>query len=155
MTLPIGTTDSIRLGDFLSSEDLEFLKTMEDGGYGMTISDSLTIDDLLKDMDVDKLKFDDQTFSQITQVDFGDIDVSDFSIPGFTKNQESNMNIPSIEIGDIVPTVDLNTDFDISFSNEALNDIETNGVFHIDVGLSDSSDFVIFNDRYRFKSMIF
>ena len=147
LTLPIGTTDSIRLGDFLSSEDLEFLKTMEDGGYGMTISDSLTIDDLLKDMDVDKLKFDDQTFSQITQVDFGDIDVSDFSIPGFTKNQESNMNIPSIEIGDIVPTVDLNTNFDIIFSNEVLNDIETNGVFQIDVGLSDNSDFVIFNDE--------
>ena len=78
--LPIGTTDTMRLGDFLSPDDLEFLRTMEDGGYGISISDSMTLDDLLRDVDVSKLKFDDKTFSQVTQIDFGDIDISDFTI---------------------------------------------------------------------------
>jgi len=122
LAIPIGSTDTIRLGDFLSSDDMEFLKTMEDGGYGMTISDSLSLDDILKDLDVDKLKFDDQIFNQITTVSFGDIDVSDFVIPGFTKNETLNMNIPTVEIGDIVPAVNMNQDFTVSFSDYALDD---------------------------------
>ena len=101
---------------------MEFLKTMEDGGYGMTISDSLTLEDILKDLDVDKLKFADQVFNQITTVSFGDISVSDFVIPGFTKNQTLNMNIPTVQIGDIVPTVNMNQDFTVSFSDYALDD---------------------------------
>ena len=121
LALPIGTTDTMRLGDFLNSNDLEFLKTMEDGGYSINISDSVTLDDLLRDVDVSKLKFDDKTFSQITKIDFGDIDISDFSIPDFNKTQVTDMNIPLIEIGNIVPTVDLNTNFNIGFSDYALN----------------------------------
>lgn len=122
LALPIGSTDTIRLGDFLSSDDMEFLKTMEDGGYGMTISDSLSIEDILKDLDVDKLKFDDQIFSQATSVSFGDIDISDFKIPGINKSENLNMNIPNVQIGDITPTVSMNQNFSINFSNYALDD---------------------------------
>lgn len=124
LALPIGTTDSMRLGDFLNSDDLEFLKTMEDGGYGINISDSLTINDLLRDVDISKLKFDDKNFSQVTQIDFGDIDISDFSIPDFNKTQVTDMNIPLIEIGNIVPTIDLSTNFSVGFSDYALNENE-------------------------------
>ena len=63
LALPIGTTDTMRLGDFLSPDDLEFLRTMEDGGYGISISDSMTLDDLLRDVDINKLKFNDKTFT--------------------------------------------------------------------------------------------
>ncbi len=122
LALPIGSTDTIRLGDFLSSDDVAFLETMEDGGYGLTISDSLTLEDILKDLDVDKLKFADQVFNQSTTVSFGDISVSDFVIPGFTKNQTLNMNIPTVEIGDIVPAVNLNQDFTVNFSDFALDE---------------------------------
>ena len=48
---------------------------MEDGGYGISISDSMTLDDLLRDVDVSKLKFDDKTFTSY-QIDFGDIDIA-------------------------------------------------------------------------------
>lgn len=121
LALPIGSTDTIRLGDFLSSDDMEFLKTMEDGGYGFTMSDSLTIDDILKDLDVDKLKFADQVFNQSTSVNFGDINVEDFVIPGFTTKDTMGMNIPAVELGNIVPAVNMNKDFTVSFSDYALD----------------------------------
>lgn len=121
LALPIGSTDTIRLGDFLSSDDMDFLKTMEDGGYGFTMSDSLSIDDILKDLDVDKLKFADQVFNQSTNVSFGDISVEDFVIPGFTTKDTMGMNIPAVELGNIVPAVNMNKDFTVSFSDYALD----------------------------------
>ncbi len=122
LALPIGSTDTIRLGDFLSSDDMDFLKMMEDGGYGFTMSDSLSIEDILKDLDVDKLKFDDQVFNQSTSVSFGDISVDDFVIPGFTTKDTMGMNIPAVELGDITPSVDMNKDFTVSFSDYALDE---------------------------------
>ncbi|MEA4986395.1 hypothetical protein SDC9_41256 [bioreactor metagenome] len=122
LALPIGSTDTITLGDFLSSDDMEFLKTMEDGGYGMTISDSLSIEDILKDLDTNKLKFDDQVFNQTTSVSFGDIDVSDFVIPGFNKTENLDMNIPTMQLGDIVPAVNMDQNFTVNFSNYALDE---------------------------------
>lgn len=122
LALPIGSTDTITLGDFLSSDDMEFLKTMEDGGYGMTISDSLSIEDILKDLDTNKLKFDDQVFNQTTSVSFGDIDVSDFVIPGFNEPESLDMNIPTMQLGDIVPEVNMNENITVNFSNYALDE---------------------------------
>lgn len=124
--IALGKLDTIFLGDFLSSEDQSFLKTLGDGGYGMTISDSMSIEDLLKDLDVSKLKFDDQVFAQNTKVDFGDIDVSEFVIPGFTQTENLDMNIPSMELGDVVPSVDINKDFTVSFSDYALDETKLN-----------------------------
>src|SRR5690606_23678865 len=95
---------------------------MEDGGYGMTISDSLSIEDILKDLDVDKLKFDDQVFSQSTSVSFGDIDVSDFVIPGFNEPDSLDMNIPTMQLGDIVPEVNMNENITVNFSKYALDE---------------------------------
>lgn len=120
--IALGKLDTIFLGDFLSSEDQSFLKTLGDGGYGMTISDSMSIEDLLKDLDVSKLKFDDQVFAQNTKVDFGDIDVSEFVIPGFTQTENLDMNIPSMELGDVVPSVDINKDDTVRFSDYALDE---------------------------------
>lgn len=124
--IALGKLDTIFLGDFLSSEDQSFLKTLGDGGYGMTISDSMSIEDLLKDLDVSKLKFDDQVFAQNTKVDFGDIDVSEFVIPGFTQTENLDMNIPSMELGDVVPSVDINKDYTVSFSDYALDETKLN-----------------------------
>jgi len=120
LSLPIGSTDTILLADFLSKDDLDFIKTLEDGGYGMTISDSLTLEDVLKDLDVDKLKFADQVFSQNTTVNFGDIDMSDFVIEAFNRTKNLNMNIPTIEIGDVVPKVNLDKNISINFAQYKL-----------------------------------
>lgn len=126
LALPIGSTDTIRLGDFLSPDDMEFLKTMEDGGYGFTMSDSLTIDDILKDLDVDKLKFADQVFNQSTNVSFGDISVEDFVIPGFSTKDTMDMNIPAVELGNITPAVNMNKNFTVGFSDYALDQTTLN-----------------------------
>lgn len=122
LALPLGSTDTIRLGDFLSSDDMEFLKTMEDGGYGFTLSDSLSMDDILKSLDVSKLKFDDQVFAQNVPVSFGDIDIGDFKIPGFTKKDTLDMNIPSVTLGDIVPVVNISNNYAVSFSDFVMDE---------------------------------
>jgi hypothetical protein len=69
LALPIGSTDTIRLSDFLSTDDIEMLKTMEDGGYGLTMKDSITLD--VPKIDQASLKIDDQKFSQSQSVNFG------------------------------------------------------------------------------------
>lgn len=122
LALPIGSTDSIKLGDFLSSEDLSFLKTMEDGGYGFSMSDSIVVDDLLKSLDKSKLKLDNQVFSENIKVNFGDIDISTFKIPGFTINQNIDLNIPNVSIGNITPDVNLSNNYTVDFSKYVMDD---------------------------------
>jgi hypothetical protein len=122
LALPLGSTDSIKLGDFLSSEDLTFLKTMENGGYGFSMSDSITVDDLLKSLDKSKLKLDNQTFSENIKVNFGDIDISSFKIPGFNINQNIDLNIPNVSIGNITPDVNLSNDYTVDFSKYVMDD---------------------------------
>lgn len=100
LALPIGSTDSILLGDFLSSDDMDFLKTLEDGGYGFSISDSIVIDDLLKDLDVDKLKLKDTLLTQNTTINFENVDINTV-------------------IDKITPAVDLDTIIEINFKDYA------------------------------------
>jgi hypothetical protein len=122
LALPIGSTDSIKLGDFLSPEDVAFLKTMGDGGYGFSMSDSIVVDDLLSSLDKSKLKLDNQVFSQNVKVNFGDIDISEFKIPGFTINQNIDLNIPNVNIGNITPNVNLSNNYTVDFSKYVMDD---------------------------------
>jgi hypothetical protein len=48
--------------------------------------------------------------------------VEDFVIPGFDTKDTMDMNIPTVELGDITPTVDMNKDFTVSFSDYALDE---------------------------------
>lgn len=100
LALPIGSTDSILLEDFLSADDMDFLKTLEDGGYGFTISDSLSIDDILKDLDTDKLKLPDTLLTQNSTINFENVDINDV-------------------IDKIAPAVDLDTIIEINFKDYA------------------------------------
>lgn len=122
ISFPLGTTDTLRIKDFLNAEDLDFLKIMEDGGYGMNISDSMKFDDLLKSIDRSKLRFNDQIFNQNIKVNFGDIDVSEFKIPGYRMKDTLDMNIPDIKVGDISPNIQLNKNFEANFANYVLDD---------------------------------
>lgn len=126
LTVPIGTTDTLRLNKFLKTEDMEFLEIMEDGGYGLKLSDSLYVNDLLKDLDKSKLKFDDYIFTESASISFGDINVGDFKIPGFNKKDSLDLNIPKVDIGDIAPAVSMDKQFTVEFSNYALNQDQLN-----------------------------
>lgn len=116
LTIPIGSTDTMKLSSFLSTDDLDFLEIMEDGGYGLRLSDSLYVDNLLKDLDKSKLKFDDFMFSNATTISFGDMSLHDVKIPGFTKKDTLGMNIPKIDLGDIAPAINMNKQFSVGFS---------------------------------------
>ena len=120
LAIPIGKTDTLKLSDFLNADDLEFLKTMENGGYGFTMSDSIPpMEDLLKNLDKSKLSFADQVFNQSTSLNFGDLDIGDFKIPGIVMKDTMSMNIPKVEIGDISPTVNIQKDFEINVKDYA------------------------------------
>lgn len=122
LTIPLGSTDTIKLKDFLSTNDLEFLEIREDGGYGLKIADSLYVNDILKDLDKSKLKFEDYLFSENTTVSFGDINLGDFKIPGINMKDSVLLKIPKVDIGDISPAVNLNKQFTMGFSDYALSE---------------------------------
>lgn len=109
LSLPIGSTDTIYLKDFLSAEEMEFLKTLEDGGYGITITDSMTIEDLLKELETENLKFPVREFSNTTLVNFGEMNLGDFIIDGFSITDSSSLNAPSLDVEDLSATINLDT----------------------------------------------
>lgn len=119
LALPLGSTDTIRLGDFLSDLESDFLESLEDGGYGITTGD--TIEQEVPAIDASNLKLADQVFTQSSTVDFGEMDLSTFKIPGFNKKDTMDMNIPKIDIGNVAPSVSLNKDFTVSFSDYQLD----------------------------------
>ena len=119
LTVPLGSTDTIRLKDVLDGDELDFLEIMDDGGYGLKLSDSLYVTDLLKDLDKSQLKFDDYIFTENASISFGDISVGDFKIPGFNKKDTLELNIPKVDIGDIAPTVSMNKQFTVGFAGYA------------------------------------
>lgn len=119
LAIPIGKTDTLRLGDFLSSMDTTLLKSLEDGGYGITQKGHIS--QKLDAIDASSLKIGDQTFSQKATVNFGNMNVSDFKIPGFFKKDTIEMNIPTIDIGDVAPSVAMDQNFTIKFSDYKLD----------------------------------
>jgi len=119
LSLPIGSTDSIKLSDFLNEADVEMLKTMEDGGYGLTMKDSMDVD--VPKIDQSKLKIDDQTFSQSKSISFGDISLEDFKIPGITVNSDINLSLSSISLGNFaIPAISKQESFSAGMSDYAL-----------------------------------
>lgn len=141
LTIPIGSTDTIRLSSFLSSDDLSFLEVMEDGGYGLKIADSLYVSDLLKDLDKSKLKFEDYLFTENTSISFGDISLEAFKINGFSKRDSMDLNIPEMEIGDIAPTVAIAQQFSVGLSDFALTS-EMENIADLNNNVSNSDIFV-------------
>lgn len=119
LAIPLGKTDTMKLGDFLSDLEGDFLDALEDGGYGITQAG--TIDPVAFDIDASSLKLDDQLFEQKAEVNFGEMNLSDFKIPGFFKKDTMDMNIPNVEIGDVVPSVALDQNFTIKFSDYQLD----------------------------------
>lgn len=132
LTLPLGSTDTIRLGDFLDPADVELMKTMEDGGYALNVKDSLSVD--VPKIDQRSLRIDEKTFTQSQTVNFGDINLEDFSIPGLSVNSDINFNFNAISLGNFtVPSINPDpTSFGAGMSGYAptdlsIDDINVNG----------------------------
>jgi len=84
LSIPLGNTDSIKIGDFLKPEDIDMLKVMDNGGYGFTKKDSINED--LSDVLPNDINIEDQTFSENKTVSFGDVNIDDFKIPAISKD---------------------------------------------------------------------
>jgi hypothetical protein len=120
LSIPIGSTDTIRLGDYLTSETLTMLKTMEDGGYGIVIKDS--IEPTTIDIDQTQLKIDDQSITKTVSVDFGNINLDEFKIPGIqTDPVNVNLNLGAYSLGNFaIPSIEGGSSAEAGMSDYAL-----------------------------------
>jgi len=119
LAIPIGSTDSIMLGDYLDANTISMLKTMEDGGYAITMKDSLEPE--IPVIDQSKLKIDDQIKSISTPIDFGDINLDAFKIPGVKVEKEVNMGLSTYSLGNFsIPSISKNTSTPAGMTGYAL-----------------------------------
>lgn len=122
--IPLGKLDTIFLRDILTTEDSEFFKLLEDGGYGINLSDSFLLEDLLKDLNVDNLNLNVEIPSFQNELTFQSVDISSFSIPQFTDHVDVNLNLPRIELGDIAPdAINHQDEIDVTFNQYSLDGI--------------------------------
>ena len=119
LAIPIGSTDSIMLGDYLDANTIDLLKTMEDGGYAITMKGSLEPE--IQPIDQSKLKIDDQVKSISTPIDFGDINLDKFKIPGIKVDKEVNMGLSTYSLGAFaIPSISVNSNSSVGMSGYAL-----------------------------------
>ncbi|MDP4276086.1 MAG: hypothetical protein Q8914_00485 [Bacteroidota bacterium] len=127
LTIPLGSTDTIRLSDFLKPEDVSMLKTMENGGYGLNLKDSINID--VPKIDQNALKIEDKNFVQSQVVNFGDINLENFKIPAISTSQNVNLNLSAISLGNFnVPAISNNQTFPANMSGYAPTDLAINDI---------------------------
>lgn len=120
LTVPLGSTDTIRLGDILDVEDEEMLKTLEDGGYGLQMKDSLSVE--VPQIDKSQLTLQNQVFSQSQQISFGDMSLEDFSIPGIGVNSQVSLNVSPISMsGFVIPPINESKNESAGVSGYALS----------------------------------
>jgi len=104
LAIPIGSTDTIKLGDYLDASTISMLKTMEDGGYAITKKDSLEPE--IPIIDQSKLKIGDQTKKSDQTIDFGKINLDAFKIPGINIDKEVNLPFGSYSINSFtIPSI--------------------------------------------------
>lgn len=106
LSIPLGSTDTIRVGDLLNADSIEVISIGEDGGYGIKMSDSIYVE--VPGIDKSTLVLEDQHFKpEPIFVSFGDISLKDFSIPGIEQTSNLNLNMNEISLEDFVlPVID-------------------------------------------------
>ncbi len=129
--LPLGSTDTIRIGDFLDPEDNELIKEMANGGYGISMKDSLSQD--FSELIPKNFNISDQTFSINETISFGNISVDDFKIPAMSVDTAISLSSNAISMDNFsVPSVTKSESFsagmsDYKFTKPTLNDILVSG----------------------------
>lgn len=122
LSIPIGSTDTIRLGDYLDSETLDILKVMENGGYGLKIEDSIAPETF--SIPQENLNFKDQVIHQDIPIsNFGDIDLSQFKIDGISVADSISMGLGNYALGSFdLPQVSMNSQTKAGISGYKLSD---------------------------------
>lgn len=97
LSFPIGSTDTIRLGDYLNQDELDILRTMEDGSYALTLKDS--IDPVTFSIDTTSLNLADQRIQTSIDVDFGNLNLSNLKIPGISVADTVGLGLGNYTLG--------------------------------------------------------
>lgn len=130
LAIPIGSTDSIKLGDFLDPATIDMLVEMEDHGYAFEIKDTLynTIDTI----NPADLKIPDRLDSINKPVDFGNLSLDNFKFAKVTKSISVNLGLGSYSIANFaIPTISSYATADAgmsgyALSNRAIDDMNVN-----------------------------
>jgi hypothetical protein len=130
LAIPIGSTDTIMLKDYLDKVTNDMLISMENGGYAISIKDS--IKQPIDAIDQSKLKIADQIQSINKPVNFGDLTLDKFNIPGVSKSTNVNMGLSTYSLGNFaIPSISSSTTANAGMSGYALttpaiNDVNVN-----------------------------
>jgi len=121
LAIPIGSTDTIRLGDNLPADLLAQLKLLEDGGYAFTIKNSLD------PITLDKIDESELTMGEVgdkieTTIDFGNIRLDTFKISGISVNSSVDLGLKAYTLGALtIPPISSNSTAVADMSGSALS----------------------------------
>lgn len=119
LAIPIGTTDTIMLKDYLDVTTVDMLKSMEDGGYALTIDSSIVVE--LDSIPQSQLRVPDRVDSISQPVNFGDITLDKFKIPGVSKSVNVNLGLGSYSLGNFsIPSISSSTTANAGMSGYGL-----------------------------------
>ena len=79
LTLPLGSTDPIKLKELLKDVDADILGVGENGAYSISFNDSFDMTDQLSSL-TDLIEIPDVDFSQKVSFQLNDVDVSDVKV---------------------------------------------------------------------------
>lgn len=122
LAIPIGTTDTIRLGDNLPKSLLDQLKIMEDGGFAFTMRDSL------EPITLKKIEESELTMGVVgdkieTTVDFGNIKLDTYKIDGVSVNKTVDLGLKTYTLGDFrIPPINKDAHAEVIMSKYVLPD---------------------------------
>lgn len=119
LAIPIGTTDTIMLKDYLDPSTIDMLKSMENGGYALSIDSSIIVE--LDAIDQSQLKVPDRVDSINQPVNFGDITLDKFKIPGQSKSTNVNLGLSTYSLGNFaIPSISSSTTTNAGMSGYGL-----------------------------------
>ncbi|GHV72451.1 hypothetical protein FACS1894201_01660 [Bacteroidia bacterium] len=115
--IPIGSTDTIRLGELLDTGVVDVLTLLDDGSYGFRLGNSLSID--IPTLDTNALRIDDVVWAQSHGFSmFANGLYDGLVIPGFSLEQIIPMNIASGDFNTLaIPPIIASTTFPIGLTS--------------------------------------
>lgn len=119
LAIPIGSTDTIMLKDYLDVTTIDMLKSMENGGYSLSIDSSIVVE--LDSIPQSQLRVPDRVDSISQPVNFGDITLDKFKIPGVSKSANVNLGLGSYSLGNFtIPSISSSTTANAGMSGYGL-----------------------------------
>ena len=110
LTLPLGSTDQIKLKELLKDVDPDILGTGENGAYSIRFNDSFDMTDQLSSLK-DLVNIPDVDFSQKVVFQMNDVDVSDVKVAAqdyaFEHDLSASVNVPDVTMPAVTEKIEV------------------------------------------------